>query len=41
MLKTPICAAGFEIEGDIFEVLRAYYRQSLLFSQEHPDLHTR
>jgi len=30
---------AFEIEGDIFEVLRAYYRQSLLFSQEHPDLH--
>lgn len=30
---------AFAISGDIFQVLEAYYRQSLVFSQEHPELH--
>ncbi len=37
--KRKYVRQAFEIEGDIFEVLRAYYRQSLRFSQEHPNLH--
>lgn len=30
---------AFELEGDAFAVLEEYYRQSLLFFQDHPELH--
>lgn len=37
--KRKYVQRAFALEGDIFQILEEYYRQSLIFSLEHPALH--